>query len=646
MANTEVGSAYVSIFAKVSKDFGSSIDGALGRIGSKFGDLARTAGVAMAGATVAAGAGLAAIGKQALDSYAEYEQLAGGVEKLYGDSADTIMQYAQQAYATAGMSANQYMEQATSFSAALVSSLGGDTAAAAEMTDVAMRAMADNVNVFGSNMEDVQNAFQGFAKGNFTMLDNLKLGYGGTQAEMERLIADANAYAESIGEAGDLSIDSFADIVQAIQYVQEQQGIAGTTANESLTTIQGSITATQAAWANLLTEMGKEDGDIPARVQELIDSATAVITNMTPVVGRIAEALVAAAPELVPAAMELGGAILQGIGDGIVQAFPELEGVLGGIFDSEQLRQVGEAFAPMMESLQRIGEELAPMVGPALEYIGETVVNNLLPALEDLGGNLSGLMEELEPYMPTLMQLATYLASGIIVVLSLFVRVLSEVAREVTVTLREISMFVEFVKGIPAGVQNAIDQVGQFFSNLKSDVTTAVENMRESVSQKIEEIKNFFRNLPNDIWNALSNLGTTMWNMGANIVQGLINGIWANIGGVADTLLGGLQGAVNTAMAWLGIASPSKLFEYIGEMSMKGLERGWDQNAPDLAGRFRAMTQPLAGLQVGGTFAAAAAGAGSAGGDTYNIYVTAQDGEDVAVRIRNELHAFNIMNGR
>ena len=646
MANTEVGSAYVSIFAKVSKDFGSSIDGALGRIGSKFGDLARTAGVAMAGATVAAGAGLAAIGKQALDSYAEYEQLAGGVEKLYGDSADTIMQYAQQAYATAGMSANQYMEQATSFSAALVSSLGGDTAAAAEMTDVAMRAMADNVNVFGSNMEDVQNAFQGFAKGNFTMLDNLKLGYGGTQAEMERLIADANAYAESIGEAGDLSIDSFADIVQAIQYVQEQQGIAGTTANESLTTIQGSITATQAAWANLLTEMGKEDGDIPARVQELIDSATAVITNMTPVVGRIAEALVAAAPELVPAAMELGGAILQGIGDGIVQAFPELEGVLGGIFDSEQLRQVGEAFAPMMESLQRIGEELAPMVGPALEYIGETVVNNLLPALEDLGGNLSGLMEELEPYMPTLMQLATYLASGIIVVLSLFIRVLSEVAREVTVTLREISIFVEFVKGIPSGVQNAIDQVGRFFENLWNTITSAMSNMANAVSNGVNEVVRWFQQLPNNIWSALSNVGTMMWNIGVSIVQGLINGIAANIWAIGDTLLGGIQNAVNSAMSWLGIASPSKLFEYIGEMSMKGLERGWDQNAPDLAGRFRAMTQPLAGLQVGGTFAAAAAGAGSAGGDTYNIYVTAQDGEDVAVRIRNELHAFNIMNGR
>lgn len=176
MANTEVGSAYISIYANLSKKFGSGIDSAVKSAGKAFAGLAATAAKVTAAAGVAAAGGIAAVGKMALDSYAQYEQLSGGVDKLYGDAADKLRGYAQQAYMTAGMSANQYMEQATSFSAAMISSLGGDQQKAAEMTDVAMRAMSDNVNVFGSNMEDVQNAFQGFAKQNYTMLDNLKLG--------------------------------------------------------------------------------------------------------------------------------------------------------------------------------------------------------------------------------------------------------------------------------------------------------------------------------------------------------------------------------------------------------------------------------------------------------------------------------------
>ena len=178
MANTEVGSAYVSIYANISKQFGSSVNGAVKSAGKAFGSLAVTAGKVAVGASAAVATGLTAIGKMALDSYAQYEQLSGGVDKLYGDAADKLRGYAQQAYATAGMSANQYMEQATSFSAALISSLGGDQQKAADMTDVAMRAMSDNVNVFGSNMEDVQNAFQGFAKQNYTMLDNLSIAGG------------------------------------------------------------------------------------------------------------------------------------------------------------------------------------------------------------------------------------------------------------------------------------------------------------------------------------------------------------------------------------------------------------------------------------------------------------------------------------
>jgi hypothetical protein len=209
---TELGKAYVQIVPSAQgikgsiesviggeaesagKSAGGKLSGAIGgALGGLGGVLKVGLGAAVAGVTAAGGA-VAAFGKSAVDSYANYEQLVGGVDKLYGDASGKIQQFADEAYKTSGMSANQYMETATSFSAALVNSLGGDVNKAADMTDVAMRAMSDNANVFGSDLGSVQNAFQGFAKQNYTMLDNLKLGYGGTKSEMERLIADANEY--------------------------------------------------------------------------------------------------------------------------------------------------------------------------------------------------------------------------------------------------------------------------------------------------------------------------------------------------------------------------------------------------------------------------------------------------------------------
>ena len=245
-----------------SEKFGKSI--------SKVGGVVTT--VAKLG-TAAIGAGSAAVGMlvaQSTNAYSSYEQLSGGVKKLFGDAAKDVEKYASQAYATAGMSANQYMEQATSFSASLINSLGGDTKKAAELSDVAMRAMSDNVNTFGSDMSSVQNAFQGFSKQNYTMLDNLKLGYGGTKQEMERLIADANEYAVANGKAADMSIESFADIIQAIELIQEKQNIAGTTAKEAATTIEGSLNATKAAWENLVAGLANPDADLGQLIDNLI----------------------------------------------------------------------------------------------------------------------------------------------------------------------------------------------------------------------------------------------------------------------------------------------------------------------------------------------------------------------------------------
>ena len=189
--------------------------------------------------------------KDAIDGYAQYEQLIGGVETLFGSSADIISQYARNAFQTAGLSANEYMETVTSFSASLISSLGGDTETAARIADEAIVDMSDNANKMGSSMESIQNAYQGFAKQNYTMLDNLKLGYGGTKTEMERLLQDAEAIKAANGEMASYSIDSFSDVVEAIHVVQTEMGITGTTAREAAATIEGSVNTAKAAWANV-----------------------------------------------------------------------------------------------------------------------------------------------------------------------------------------------------------------------------------------------------------------------------------------------------------------------------------------------------------------------------------------------------------
>ena len=254
-------------------------------------------GVASVAAVGASAAAVGALTKQAVQAYANYERLAGGVKKLYGDAADELMSYAEQGYKTSGMSANKYMELATSFSASLINSLGGDQSAAAKQTDVAMRAISDNFNTFGGDITNVQNAFQGFAKGQFNMLDNLRLGYGGTKSEMERLIADANEYAEANGMAADLSIDSFSDIVTAIDLIQQKQGIAGTTAKEAATTIEGSLNMTKAAWENLVTGFADPDADIGQLMDNLVvaivgeNEGEGLLNNITPAIERAMEGI-------------------------------------------------------------------------------------------------------------------------------------------------------------------------------------------------------------------------------------------------------------------------------------------------------------------------------------------------------------------
>ena len=420
---------------------------------------------AAAAALAAAGTAAMALGKQALDAYADFEQLEGGVDKLYGNAgksrdqwiADSNKSYdeanaewmrneqaytqmmtnAQQAYMTAGMSANQYMEQATSFSAALINSLGGDTQKAAELTDVAMRAMSDNVNTFGTDMQSVQMAFQGFSKQNYSMLDNLKLGYGGTKQEMERLIADANEYAASIGEASDMTIDSFADQVRAIDLIQQKQHIAGTTAREAATTIQGSLAMTTASWQNLLAEIGKDDGDVGARVTELVDSvantASLIIPRISTILTNVAEALPLFIDELLPVLEEHSGQLIEALSKAIEALVPvlleaavllfaaiaaALIKAIPGILESfgkmllNILEQIVMAIKPAMNKMEEFMTGILKAIGSffgAMWNAGAELVNNIIGGIAAIGyGIASTVGGLLDNAYQTIMNFGTY----------------------------------------------------------------------------------------------------------------------------------------------------------------------------------------------------------------------------------------------
>lgn len=343
----------------------------------------------------AAAAGIAAITKTSLDSYADNEQLWGGVQKLYGAAGQSVQEYAdsvgksvtevqgeygrlrqaeglvamnaQQAFKTAGMSANEYMEQATSFSAALIKSVNGDTLEAARLTDVAMRAMSDNVNTFGSNAQDVQNAIMGLSRENYTMLDNLKLGYAGTKDGMMQLINDSGVLGKELTSTSELADVGFGTMIEAIQKVQEQQGIAGTTAKEAAGTISGSIDMTKAAWSNLTAEMGKDDGDVPARVQELVDSALAVVENVGPRIGVIVSALI---DEVPPAIMENAPKVAAALTE-------MLDGVTNGGFS-----KAVSAVKPYIDRIGTAASGLWDRLKP------------LAPVVQDIGKKVGGILKK------------------------------------------------------------------------------------------------------------------------------------------------------------------------------------------------------------------------------------------------------------
>lgn len=391
--------------AKISKA-GQKVGGVLGKGFKLAGQAALQMGKVI-GAGVAAGT--TAMGKlvsSAMSAYASYEQLEGGVKKLFGDDAQNlVMEYARNAYRTAGLSANEYMDTVTSFSASLISSLGKDTVAAAAYADLAITDMADNANTFGSSMEDIQNAYKGFSKGNYTMLDNLKLGYGGTQKEMERLLTDASKLS-----GVKYSINNFSDIIEAIHVIQESQNIAGTTKNEAATTISGSIGMVKGALANLLSGLADGNQDIDQLVGNLTDSVLTAVDNIVPRLQTMAPRLVQAVQTLVstlgpqlpgiinsilPGMVEAATTLITGLADVLPDLLGSIIDVLPGV-----VKQIGGALKTLFPSLLKTFKSLIGKIdfkglGTAIGSGLRSIVTNLPQILSDIGNAIKWAWENI-----------------------------------------------------------------------------------------------------------------------------------------------------------------------------------------------------------------------------------------------------------
>lgn len=374
----ELGKAYVQIIpsaegikGKLTEALGGESEAAGKAGGSRFGK-AFGGALKVAGAGVAAAAaGIGAIGKQAVEAYADFEQLEGGIETLFGSDAQTVMKSAAGAFRTAGMSANDYMETAIQSSASLIASLGGDTQKAASLMDLSITDMADNVNKMGTSMEAVQNAYRGFSRGNFTMLDNLALGFAGTKEGMQQLLDRAT---ELSGVKYD--INSYSDIVQAIHEVQTSMGITGTTAAEASGTIAGSISSMQSAWQNLLTGVANGDADVAGLTQNFAGSLKNVAKNLIPVVKTALTGLATLVTELAPELAAELPALIQDVLPSLITAAVTLATLLGTALAENAPLIIGTLATS-------IGENAPQLAAGAVQLVG-ALVRGLLQALPSI----------------------------------------------------------------------------------------------------------------------------------------------------------------------------------------------------------------------------------------------------------------------
>ena len=559
----------------------SGIGGALGKIGSVAGGIAKGVAVGVGVASTA----VIGLGKQAVDAYGNYEQLVGGVETLFKENASTVIKNASNAYKTAGMSANAYMETVTSFSASLLQSVGGDTVKASEMADMAITDMSDNANKMGTSMEMIQNAYQGFAKQNYTMLDNLKLGYGGTKSEMERLLADAQAIS---GIQYDIS--SYADVVDAIHVIQTEMGITGTTAKEASSTIQGSIASMGSAWQNLVTGLADPTQNLDQLINNFVDSVITVGDNLIPRISMILESITklisSLAPKLVAQIPNIVSQLLPSVVEGavsiinaIVQTLPQLIDIIVGMLPQflTAIYQINNAITQALPSLmQTIMSQLPTLIPIIIDGIVGMVVtlansfgDIIQPLIDNLPEIIISIVNALMNNLPILINGCINLIISLVKALPQITMALIQAIPQIIVSIVEAlfnalpillegfaSIFGSAWDVITGIFSVAIDFFGGLFSNVVSvvqSVFSAIVNVASGIWNGIKNVFapviNFFSSIFSGAVNAIKTIFSTVTTICSNIWNN-IKGIFA---GVASFFSGIFSNAVNSIKSVFGV---------------------------------------------------------------------------------------------
>ena len=528
---SSIASKLDAISGKLSRSFGYQV---LKDIGSAFVDMGKQAVQ-----------GFAEITKASVESRAALEQNLGGVETLFGSSAETVIANAERAYQSAGMSANTYMETVTSFSASLLQSLEGDTVAAASAADQAIIDMSDNANKMGTDIQAIQNAYQGFAKGNFTMLDNLKLGFGGTRGEMERLIEEANKVKEANGEMADLSIDSFADITEAIHIIQTEMGITGTTAAEASATIEGSMNAAKAAYDNFL------NGSITG--EEFAETAMVAVENIA---NSVAESVQNFADQL------------PGMVDVVAEKIPELVETLG---------------PPLLDALGAVAQSVDTIGGTLIDSLVAGTIENAPKMVESAAAAVSSLLDGITARLPDVInngvQVVTAISTGIAnnlptiiasagkLIVTLITGLIQALPQLTAAALQIVTALANYlIENGPQILQKGVELIGMLVRGLLQSIGQVLN----AGGQIIDRLRAKFTEID---WGSV----------GQNIISGIARGITGAAGKIADAAKNAARKALDAAKSFLGIESPSKVFrDQVGEMIPAGMAEGIEDGEPEV----------------------------------------------------------------
>ena len=589
----------------MNKEMKATSDIDLSKLGDglkKVGSVALDVGKKLAQITSAIGGALASVVALGVKSYSSLEQNLGGIETLFGDSADKVVKNAQNAYKTAGVSANEYMEGVTSFSASLLQSLSGDTDKAADIADMAFRDMSDNANKFGTDMSSIQNAYQGFAKQNYTMLDNLKLGYGGTKTEMQRLLADAEKIS---GVKYDIS--NLSDVYSAIHIIQEELGVTGTTAEEAEKTISGSANAMKAAFDNFLNGSGSPE--------ELADAVTSFIKNIGKAVSKLA-------PNILKGVVTLIKELVPQIGSLILQTIPEL---LTAITD-----MVSMLLQQLMQNTEAISNAITTLINQIIMFIQTNLpmllqmgITILLTLVDGIIGAIPTLAEALPQIATTIIDV---LISNIPAILEAAIKLLMALVQAIPVIIEElvnnlptiidtlittlldggpemwdcaIQLFFALVEAIPTICLQLIKMVPTIVSSIVSTLWNNRDkvlesgkkillNIRDGIVNNLTQLANKVKEIPKKVYNWATEKMSDIEDIGDKFVQGIWQGISDGYDWIKSKIKKWVGNVVDFCKEILGIESPSKVMadqvgKYMGEGIGVGFVDAMDEVEKEMA---------------------------------------------------------------